>query len=224
MIGLAAALLQVAPLADLRVGEAGEVARVVLVCEARCAASPSDEGPGAYRIEGVRDTVEIETGGALIGALRVTPEGDGATLSVETVRPPRQVRLSRCEPRALCFDFDLSDAPPPPPPPSLGTVTRGVEAFSAKGPPGTLRARLEAEAGRPLDGPACKAARVTLAADAWALDAFRTVALCRALDGAREDADGLLARLETYVPDEETARLRALVALPARERAATGPE
>ena len=205
-------MLQAAePLADLRVGEEGEVARVVVVCAERCAASPAG-APGTYRIEGLADDVDVEVGDGLVRRLTITRDGDASVLGMTTARAPRRVRMSRCQPDAVCFDVDLFDAPPPPRPPSLGTIARGVDALEVRGAPTTLRAALERTAGETLSPAACAAARARLAADAWALGAFRTHALCVAANGAPGEADGYLARLQAYAPDETLARLRALLA------------
>ena len=207
-----ATLMQAGPLADLRVGEDGEVARVVVVCTERCSAAPADGGPGTYRIEGLLDEVRVETEGDLVRSLTVSPDGTASVLRVGTIRPPRRVRLSRCQPDALCFDMDLSNAPPPAPPPSLGTIARDVDAMAERAAPTGLRAALEREAGETLSPKACAAAKDRMMADAWALGAFRTHALCVAAGGAPGEGDGYLARLQAYAPDEELARLRALLA------------
>lgn len=206
-------LAQTGPLADLRVGEDGEIARVVLVCTEACTAAPADGGPGTYRIEGLRDTVSVDTGGALVRGLTITPKGSASILRVDMTRPPRAVRLSRCAEASLCFDIDLSDAPPPPRPPSLGTITRGVDDLEARGAPqASLRAQLERAANQQLSPQVCAEAKTRLAANAWALGAFRTHALCTAARGAVGEADGYLARLEAYAPSDDLTVLRALLA------------
>ena len=212
LLAALAALAQAGPLLDLRVGESEGVARVVLVCEARCSASPTDGGPGAYRIEGLSDELTVETGGKLVRSLTITPDGGASILTVETARKPRRVATSRCEPDALCLDLDLTDAAPPPPPPSLGTISRGVDALEARGAPkADLRTALEAASGEGLGPDQCQRAEAAMMADAWNLGAFRTHALCVAARGQVGEADGYLARLEAYAPDEETAALRALL-------------
>lgn len=225
MLLAALALIQsAAPTADLRVGETGEIARVVVVCAERCSASPGG-APGTYRIEGLSDELDVAVGGELIRQLTVTPDGSASVLAVATARPPRRVRMSRCQPKAVCFDMDLSDAPPPPRPPSLGTLAREVDALEARGAPQTFRAELEAAAGEPLGPDACEAAHAAMMADAWALAAFRTHALCVGANGAPGEADGYLARLQAYAPDEGLARLRAMLAaeLPG-ERGGASPQ
>ena len=207
------------PLADLRVGEEGNIARVVVVCTGRCAASPGGI-PGTYRIDGLSDEVDVAVDGDLVRRLTVTPDGEASVLTMTTARPSRRQRMSRCQPEAVCFDMDLSDAPSPPRPPSLGTIAREVDAFALRGAPTTFHAALERVSGEALSPDACTAARERLMADAYALDAFRTHALCVAADGAPGEADGYLARLQTYAPDEEVARLRALLA----ERAEASPK
>ena len=206
--------LQTGPLADLRVGEDADaaVARVMVVCTTPCSASPSDDGPGAYRIDGLRDAVDVRVDGPLIERLTVTPDGEASLLTVRAVRPPRRVRLSRCQPDALCFDMDLSDAPPPPRPPTLGTIARGVDEMAARGAPRPLRTALEAASGERLTPAACEDAYARLMADAHALGAFRTHALCVGANGAPGEADGYLARLAAYAPDETLPALRALLA------------
>ena len=84
--------------------------------------------------------------------------------------------------------------------------------MAAKGPPVTLRSSLEAIAQMPLNERTCGDAEATLAADAWALGAFRIAAFCRAAGGALAEADGLLARLEAFAPDPGIARARAAIA------------
>ena len=206
------ALVQSGPLLDLRVGEADGVARVVLVCEARCSAAPTDGGPGTYRIEGLSDELSVETGGDLVRSLKITPDGTASVLMLEIARKPRRVATSRCEPGALCLDLDLTDAPPPPPPPSLGTISRGTAALAARGAPeADLRSALEAASGERLGPDDCARAEAAMMADPWALGAFRTHALCTAARGQIGEADGYLARLEAYAPDEETGALRALL-------------
>lgn len=217
MLATALIAMQAGPLADLRVGEdeAGMVARVVVVCTGRCAAAPAPGGVGAYRIEGLSDDVSVSVDGPLVEAVSVARDSDAAVLRVETARPPRRVRLSRCAPMALCFDMDLSEAPPPAPPPTLGTIARGLEDVEARGAPSPLRADLEAASGEALTPKACAAARDRMMADPWALDAYRVHAMCVAASGAPGEADGYLARLQAYAPDQATARLRALLAKPA---------
>ena len=189
---LALLSLQAGALVDLRVGEADGIARVVVVCEARCTAAPAGEGPAAYRIEGLSDEASVSLpGGALVRALSLSRDGGASTLRIETTRPPAGVRLSRCQPDALCFDLDV--APPAP-------------------PPATLRAALEEASGEELSPEACAAAREGVMADAWALSAFRTHALCLAAGGAVGEADGYLARLQAYAPEEGLSALRALLA------------
>ena len=62
------------------------------------------------------------------------------------------------------------------------------------------------------DAADCAAAEATVAVDAWALDAFRDLALCRAAAGRLAEAAGMLDRLARVRDDEATRQARAEVA------------
>jgi hypothetical protein len=65
----------------------------------------------------------------------------------------------------------------------------------------------------PLSPTTCLAAQGTLQADAWNLDAYRLVALCKAKDGDYATADRLLVRLLQFAPDDKiAAQARPMIA------------
>jgi hypothetical protein len=210
---LSSLILLLAPLADLRVGEAGGVARVEVVCAGPCEAEPSAQG---WLLRGVEDELayDVSAAGARLTRVGIAPAQGGSRLSFETSRPDRGVTVKRCGRTSLCFDIDLRDAAPVAPD-GVAAIEGGIAALEAKGPPRlaedapfSLRASLGEDV---PDAEACEAAAATVEEDAWALDALRTHALCRGLAGRRQEAATMLARLAGFTGSEEDLRLAALV-------------
>ncbi|MBB4658813.1 hypothetical protein [Parvularcula dongshanensis] len=203
-------LAATAPLADIRVGTEDGIARVVLVCSAPCSAEPAADG--GFLLTGVDDSlsVDFEDDPSSLRRISVTAERSGSRLDIETRTPPRAVEATLCGPQSLCFDLDLREVHAAPAD-TVGALDAALGRLAAEGPPVTLASALESLGGQAIDKKACTAAEARLEVDAWALDAFRMVAFCRAVAGNLSEADGLLARLEAFAPDPLVTRARALI-------------
>lgn len=183
MIG-ALALLLAAPLADLRVGQDADSARIEVVCSAPCEGRLEGR---ALLLVGVTDAFAVTLEGP-VERIELVGNEEGALLTYEADRPVASATIAAC---AASVCLDLRFAPPE---------------------DGTLRALLSAQSGEPLGAADCADAAERLARDAWDLTAFRTAALCEAAAGRVREAASLLDRLLAYRPDPVAARARALLA------------
>ena len=153
---LLAALALMAPLADLRVGEADGVVRLLLACAGPCEAEPS--GDGGFLLRGVEDSLSIDLSEMGVTAVSIDPVPGGSRLLIETETEPRLVEVSACGAQTLCFDLDLR-APEGTGegPPTMSSVAAALSAMAAKGAPRVSDLRLELFnlTGLPLDETSC---------------------------------------------------------------------
>ena len=95
---------------------------------------------------------------------------------------------------------------------------RGAETVKSQKPPQNtvlteITRDLLAISPAPLSPATCSAAQATLQKDAWSLDAYRLVALCKATQGKYAEADRLLVRLQQFAPDDKiAAQARPMIA------------
>ena len=235
---------------DVRVGEQPGIARVAIICGGPCSASQDVDGRFFLSgVSGELGT-DLSARGGFVTALAMETVSGGALLEVETRLPAEKVSFASCGAETVCLDFAHPPAPRPvalapavsaPAVPAAGDAARPAPPPAneparkpAASPPKVLpkapaqdrwvpqiAAALETASPAPLTPGNCGIYQKLLQDDAWDLEAYKMVALCKAAGGALQEADGLLARLQTLLPDDETADLaRPAIAALANGRAA----
>lgn len=224
-IGLVlAAAAGLAPVSDVRVGDDGDTARVVIVCGGECAVEP--DGTSSFYVSGVAADfdIDVRSQSRHIRAIALRRGQGGSTLSVHTHAKAQSVRAARCGPRTYCFDYTLSASPVSAAAsggtvqrvarPTLEGISESLERLMHR--TGLLEASApEAMAIATQDAQSCQSAERALVADAWNLFAYRAVAICMAQAGQVQVAARSLERLDSFAAraglrPELGARLTAL--------------
>lgn len=83
-------------LADIEIGEKGDVLRVALICSRPCELAPVE---GGVRLKGVRAKVDIDLAArsALAERLTVVPDGEESLVRLTAASPVRQTTILSCE-------------------------------------------------------------------------------------------------------------------------------
>ncbi len=184
-----------APIADVRVGDDGPLARVEIVCGGPCFAEPLGDQSFLIRAASGDFTADVAAQSLLVRTITMQSGKEGSSLTVDTVRTPRSVSAAQCGPNRLCFDFDLSRPKPTQQRLTITDIDEDMDRLFERTRLATLVPGDIAQASMNEKG--CAQAETDLADDAWNLFAYRTVAVCRARAGD-PDAAQLLARLDAF--------------------------
>lgn len=193
ILGIAGAF---APIADVRVGDDGALARIEIVCSRPCEAEPLSDQSFLIRQAKGDFTADVRAQSRWVQSIEMRSSREGAALTVKTIHKARAVLAVRCGPMRLCFDFDLSMPKPTPPRVTIAGVDADLDRLFHKARlaelvPGDIADASKNDAG-------CGAAERALAEDAWNLYAYRTVAVCRAREGDPAAAERYLARQDRW--------------------------
>lgn len=199
---------------DVRLGEEPDASRVAVVCAGPCAVMRGVDGQ--FLLSGVSGQLSLDLSerGGFVVLLEMDSFAGGAVLNVGTRGVAAQMAIADCGSAMICLDF-LHEAPLR----QRGDAarrgfddTRLKEAVAVGlGAVEQLRrdkavSTLAAISPAPLNQQTCTRYKTVLQEDGWNLTAYKMVALCKAASGALQEADGLFARLQTFLPEDETAR------------------
>ncbi|MEM9420956.1 MAG: hypothetical protein AAF986_00375, partial [Pseudomonadota bacterium] len=162
LIGMAG---QFAPIADVRVGDDGTLARIEIVCSGPCQAEPMDTRSFLVRSARGDFTADVSGQSHLVRAISMRSIVSGAALTVDTVRVPRSVSAAQCGPNRLCFDFDLSSPKDSPGRVTLSEIDKDMDRLFERTRLATLVPGDIAQASMNQGG--CDQAEAALASDAW---------------------------------------------------------
>ncbi len=99
-------------LEDVQIGERDRTLRVALICSARCAIEPAEEG--AFRLVGVAADLDVDLASrsALATRLTIRRSGPASIVKIAAERPLAEIRLIECEAEsgpAPCIEYEFAD-------------------------------------------------------------------------------------------------------------------